>query len=161
MADEYATSMDVDIELVREVNADVVEGLRRLVPQLSTRAKPVDADVVGNLLACNSNMVLLARLAGQVVGTLTLVMFPLPSGLRARIEDVVVDEAARSRGVGASLTEEAIRLARTAGARTIDLTSRPTREAANRLYQRHGFRSRNSTVFRLDLSDPPEAAASG
>ena len=80
---------------------------------------------------------------------MTLVMFPIPTGLRAWIEDVVVDGAARGRGVGAALTREAVRLARADGARTVDLTSRPSREAANRLYERLGFQLRDSKVYRL------------
>jgi len=76
--------------------------------------------------------------------------FPIPTGLRAWIEDVVVDDAARGQGVGAELTREAARLARAAGARTVDLTSRPSREAANRLYERLGFRPRDTKVYRLD-----------
>lgn len=83
------------------------------------------------------------------MGTLTLVIFPIPTGLRAWIEDVVADEAARGRGVGAALTREAVRLARAAGARTVDLTSRPSRAEANRLYERLGFQVRDSKVYRL------------
>jgi ribosomal protein S18 acetylase RimI-like enzyme len=79
---------------------------------------------------------------------LTLVVFPIPSGMRARIEDVVVDTAARGKGVGAALTQEAVGLARELGARTVDLTSRPAREAANRLYERMGFSRRDSRVYR-------------
>jgi ribosomal protein S18 acetylase RimI-like enzyme len=83
------------------------------------------------------------------------VTFPIPTGLRASIEDVVVDEAARGRSVGAALTREAARLARAAGVRTVDLTSRPSRTAANRLYERMGFRVRDSNVYRLvELSAP-------
>jgi ribosomal protein S18 acetylase RimI-like enzyme len=80
---------------------------------------------------------------------LTLVTFPIPTGLRAWIEDVVVDGEARGRGAGAALTTEAVRIARAAGARTVDLTSRPSRAAANRLYERLGFQVRDSKVFRL------------
>ena len=83
------------------------------------------------------------------MGTLTLVMLLIPTGRRAWIEDVVVDEAARGRGVGAALTREAVRLARAEGAQTVDLTSRPSRAAANRLYERLGFRVRDSKVDRL------------
>jgi ribosomal protein S18 acetylase RimI-like enzyme len=90
----------------------------------------------------------MARVDGEIMGALTLVMFPIPTGTRAWIEDVVVDEAARGRGVGAALTQEAVRLAREQGARTVDLTSRPSRGAANRLYQRLGFEIRDSQVFR-------------
>ncbi len=83
---------------------------------------------------------------------LTLAVFRIPTGLRAWIEDVVVDEAARGRGVGAELTSAAIRLAGERGARTVDLTSRPSREAANRLYQRLGFVQRETNVYRFEGS---------
>lgn len=76
---------------------------------------------------------------------------PLASGVRARIEDVVVDGAARGRGVGAALTERALEPARESGARTIDLTSRPERAAANRSYERAGFRRRETAVYRIEL----------
>lgn len=95
------------------------------------------------------NRQLIARLGGDIVGALTLVLFPIPTGTRAWIEDVVVDEAARGQGVGAALTQEAIRLARAEGARTVDLTSRPSRAAANRLYERLGFQLRDSKVYRF------------
>ena len=82
---------------------------------------------------------------------ISLALFLLASGLRAWIEDVVVDESARGRGIGAALNRRAIEIARQAGARTVDLTSRPDREAANRLYARLGFNQRNTNVYRLDL----------
>jgi ribosomal protein S18 acetylase RimI-like enzyme len=81
---------------------------------------------------------------------LTLALFPLPTGARAWIEDVVVDRDARGRGVGALLTREALRLAQESGARTVDLTSRPSREAANRLYAKLGFQLRETNVYRYD-----------
>lgn len=100
----------------------------------------------------SANTVLIARdSADEIVGAMILVLFPLASGLRAWIEDVVVDEAARGRGIGAALNRYAIEIARQAGARTVDLTSRPDREAANRLYARLGFNQRNTNVYRLDL----------
>jgi ribosomal protein S18 acetylase RimI-like enzyme len=86
---------------------------------------------------------------GSVVGSLTLVLFRIPTGVRAWIEDVVVDESARGRGAGEALTREAMRMATEAGARTVDLTSRPTREAANRLYERIGFEERETRVYRI------------
>ena len=86
--------------------------------------------------------------AGRIVGTLTLVVFRIPTGLRAWIEDVVVDESARGQGTGEALTREALRIAADLGARTVDLTSRPTREAANRLYRRLGFELRDTNVWR-------------
>ncbi len=95
--------------------------------------------------------VLVARLDGAVVGTLTLVTFRIPTGVRAWIEDVVVDGAARGHGVGEQLNRYAIEVARGKGAATVDLTSRPSREAANRLYQRLGFKPRDTNVYRYDV----------
>ncbi len=88
---------------------------------------------------------------GPILGSLTLALFRIPTGLRAWIEDVVVDEAARGKGVGAALNEAALDHARAVGARTVDLTSRPSREAANRLYQRLGFVERDTNVYRFEL----------
>ena len=88
---------------------------------------------------------------GPIVGMLTLALFRIPTGARAWIEDVVTDQSARGRGVGMALTEEAVRRAGAAGARTVDLTSRASREAANRLYRRAGFRPRDTNVWRFEL----------
>ncbi|MFJ8039913.1 GNAT family N-acetyltransferase [Kitasatospora sp. NPDC096147] len=140
--------MSVQVGIAREADGELVAAFARLLPQLSSSAVPLDREAVARLLACSANTVLLARLEGRIVGTLTLVLLPLPSGQRARIEDVVVDGAARGHGVGAALTAEAVRLAEAAGARTVDLTSRPSREAANRLYERAGFEVRGSVVYR-------------
>ncbi|MEV0228133.1 GNAT family N-acetyltransferase [Nonomuraea sp. NPDC050786] len=143
--------MSVEIEIVREASNDVVAALGQLLPQLSTTAKALDREAVGRLLTFEANTVLVARVQGRIVGTLTLVIFPLPSGLRARVEDVVVDKAARGQGIAAALTDEALALARKSGVRTVDLTSRPSREAANRLYERAGFQRRESIVYRFTL----------
>jgi ribosomal protein S18 acetylase RimI-like enzyme len=141
--------MGVETEVVREASDEVVVAFGRLLPQLSGSAVPPDRGTLGRLVAHEANTVLVARVRGEIVGTLTLVMFPVLSGLRARIEDVVVDAGARGHGVGAALTGEALRRAEGAGARTVDLTSRPSREAANRLYERLGFRARESRVYRF------------
>jgi ribosomal protein S18 acetylase RimI-like enzyme len=131
--------MDVEVVVVREATTEIVEAMDRL-PQLSTTATPLDAAALERLVSSEATSVLVARVGGTIVGTLTLVMFRVPTGLRARIEDVVVDESARGRGVGAALTQKALRLAQRDGARTVDLTSRPSRVAAIRLYERLGFR---------------------
>jgi ribosomal protein S18 acetylase RimI-like enzyme len=142
--------MAVEIEVLRDrdVTDDVVKAFERLLPQLSRSAPALDANGLRALAAWPGNRMLIARLDGEIVGTLTLVTFPIPTGLRAWIEDVVVDSAARGHGVGAALTREAVRLAEADGARTVDLTSRPSREAANRLYERLGFQLRDSKVYR-------------
>jgi ribosomal protein S18 acetylase RimI-like enzyme len=145
--------MSVDVEVVQDVSDELVKAFGRLMPQLSRSAKPLDAEAIRVLVTWQGNRLLVARVDGQIVGALTLVMLQIPTGLRAWIEDVVVDEEARGQGVGAALTQAAVRLAQAAGARTVDLTSRPSREAANRLYERLGFQLRDSKVYRLSTVD--------
>lgn len=145
--------MSVEIEVLRDVAEADVPAINRLLAQLSRSAPRLDADAVRQIATWDGNRLLVAREAGQIIGMLTLVTFPIPTGLRAWIEDVVVDESARGHGVGAALSREAVRLARAAGAWTIDLTSRPSREPANRLYQRLGFRLRDTNVYRLAAAD--------
>ena len=127
---------------------EVADALTRLLPQLSRSAHPPTPEELRRFVGHEATTLLVARVDGVLVGTLTLVMFPLITGVRARVEDVVVDDSARNRGVGRALTEEALRLATAANARTVDLTSRPDREAANRLYRGLGFQPRESFVYR-------------
>jgi ribosomal protein S18 acetylase RimI-like enzyme len=143
----------VETEVVHAASPEVVEAFGRLLPQLSSSAEPLDHEAVERVVRCEANTVLVARTDGRIVGTLTLVMFPIPSGMRARVEDVVVDGEARGRGIAALLTRHALRLAQEAGARTVDLTSRPDRAAANRLYERLGFQPRRSTVYRFAVGE--------
>jgi ribosomal protein S18 acetylase RimI-like enzyme len=149
----------VDVEVLSEVTDEVVEAFRRLVPQLSRSAPPLDRASVERVVSCPANTVFIARgksadgAENQIIGTLTLAVFPIPTGMRAWIEDVVTDEAARGQGAGTALTEEAIRVARGLGARTVDLTSRPSRVAAGRLYERLGFGQRETRLYRLTIED--------
>ncbi len=143
--------MDIRVEIAREADQELVDAFGRLLPQLSSTAKPLDREALARMTASDANTLLVARTPDAIVGTLTLVLVPLPAGLRARVEDVVVDSAARGRGIAGLLIEEALRIAREAGARTVDLTSRPDRAAANRLYERLGFEARQSTVYRFPM----------
>ena len=143
--------MDVDVEVLNEITDEVVEAFSRLLPQLSTTAKQLDSAKLSAIVASPASTVLLARLDKQIVGTLTLVTFTIPTGGRAWIEDVVVDEAARGRQVATTLIDEAIRIARQFGARTVDLSSRPSRESAGRLYERVGFQQRDTRMYRYKL----------
>ena len=128
---------------------ELVAAIARLVGQLSASALRPSAAALEAIVASPASRLLLARgRDGRVVGMLTIVLFPIPTGIRAWIEDVVVDEDARGQGVGALLTQAALDLAVAHGARTVDLTSRPDREAANRLYARLGFEQRQTNVYR-------------
>jgi ribosomal protein S18 acetylase RimI-like enzyme len=136
----------MDVSVVTNPSQELHRALARLVPQLSPgRSAPSEADVAE--IVERARLLLARDDEGTIVGTLTLVLYRIPTGLRARIEDVVVDEAGRGQGVGEALTREAMRLAAEAGVRSVELTSHPTREAANRLYRRLGFEQRDTNVY--------------
>jgi ribosomal protein S18 acetylase RimI-like enzyme len=141
--------MSIQVEVIADITDEDLAAVNRLIPQLSRSAPPLSADALKQIVSWDGNYLVIARDGDRVVGMLTLVTFPIPTGLRAWIEDVVVDEAARGQGVGAALTQEAVRRSRAVGARTVDLTSRPTRQAANRLYERLGFELRETNTYRF------------
>ena len=146
--------MAVTVSEQTELTPDLREAFDRLVPQLSSSNPPPTDDELRHIIASPASILLVARDdadGGRVLGSLTLVVFPIPTGIRAWIEDVVVDEAARGRGVGEALNRAALDRARAEGAKTVDLTSRPSREAANRLYQRLGFVPRETNIYRFTL----------
>lgn len=141
----------MEIIEITEYSPEVIDVLRKLLPQLSQSAALPSSELTRQIIESDSSHLLFAREGNTVLGMLTLVIFPIPSGIRAWIEDVVVDEADRGRGVGEALNRYALELAREKGARTVDLTSRSSREAANRLYQRIGFRPRETNIYRIEI----------
>lgn len=146
---------DVSISEVHEVDLELISAFGRLIPQLSSSSPPPDADQLAAIVGSEACHVLVARDdSGAIVGSLTLVVFSIPTGVRAIVEDVVVDgPAVRGRGLrtGEWLTRAALDLARSLGAKTVDLTSRPSRQEANLLYQRLGFELRETNVYRYTL----------
>jgi ribosomal protein S18 acetylase RimI-like enzyme len=144
--------MAVRVEEVKAVDDGLVDAFARLTPQLSRSNPPPTREELDEIVRSEASHLLRARDDdGTILGSLTLVLFRIPTGVRAWIEDVVVDEAARGKGVGEQLNREALRIAKDAGAVSVDLTSRPSREAANRLYQRIGFKQRETNVYRYEL----------
>jgi ribosomal protein S18 acetylase RimI-like enzyme len=141
----------VEVEVLETVTDEVVEAFGRLLPQLSSSPPQLDTAAIAAIANSDADTILLARSGGKIIGTLTLIMFRTPTGARAWIEDVVVDEAAGRQGAGTALVEEALRRARAAGVRTVDLTSRPSREAAGRLYEKTGFVQRDSRLYRYSF----------
>ncbi len=143
------------IEECESVSDELVEAMAALIPQLSSSSPPPTAGELDEIVGSDATHLLIARdgdgpgLGGQIVGSMTLAVFRIPTGVRAWVEDVVVDGGARGQGVGESLNLAALEVAQRRGARTVDLTSRPTREAANRLYQRIGFVQRETNVYRF------------
>ncbi len=142
--------MSAVIEVVSEASDEVREALQRLLPQLSSSPPPT-AEQLHELVTNPDSVLFVARLDGVIVGSLTLVQYRIPTGLKAWIEDVVVDQTARGHGIGELLNQAALDEAQRRGHKGVSLTSRPSREAANRLYQRLGFTLRQTNVYRYDF----------
>lgn len=161
----------IRVRVAQEVTDELLSAIGRLMPQLSSTAQAPSARDLREIVTSHATALLVARdepedggtshadadvPSGPVVGMLTLVSFRIPTGVRAWVEDVVVDVPARGGGVGEALVQAAVELAAARGAHTVDLTSRPSREAANRLYQRMGFELRQTNVYRFKW--PSDAA---
>ena len=140
----------VPVEIAAQASEELLAACHRLIPQLSSSAAPITVDELAEIVNGESTIMFVARVDNQIVGLLTLAVFRIPTAVRAWIEDVVVDSSARGHGVGEVLNNAAIAEAKRRGAKTVDLTSRPSREAANRLYQRIGFVARDTNVYRFD-----------
>jgi len=134
----------VEVKLVTAVDDDLVAAFARLMPLLNDTARPPSRDELAEIV--ENGQLFVAR-DPEIIGVLTLNIYRVPTGLSARIDDVIVATEARGRGVGEALTRAAIDHARAAGARAVNLTSHPRREAANRLYQRVGFERRDTNVY--------------
>jgi ribosomal protein S18 acetylase RimI-like enzyme len=142
----------VRVEAALTADPELLHAMARLVPQLSSTAPPPTAYELEGIIESPATTLFIARGEDdQIIGALTLAVFRTPTGVRAWIEDVVVESAARGGGIGSALVHEAVALARRAEARTVDLTSRPHRADANRLYQRLGFEQRDTNVYRMTL----------
>ena len=151
----------MSVELIEQSSPELVAAMERLIPQLSRSAKPLTAQQTQALVDQDSVYLFVFRTdkpviaadgneveAGTLRGMLSLATFAIPTGVRAGVEDVVVDAGTRGMGAGQQLVEAAVAHAQKIGARTVDLTSRPSREAANRLYRRCGFELRETNVYR-------------
>jgi ribosomal protein S18 acetylase RimI-like enzyme len=145
----------VRVDAAAAATDELLAACHRLVPQLSSSSAPLTMAQLREIVDSPATVVFVARdgaaLGGTILGVLTLAVFRIPTGVRAWIEDVVVDGGARGRGVGEALNRAALDEARRRGAKTVDLTSRPSREEANRLYRRIGFAPRDTNVYRFEL----------
>ena len=139
----------MQIELASRVTDELLDALTRLIPQLKISSSRLTRDDVAALVSSDSVTLLTARAdaSAPIVGMLTLIVYRVPTGIRARIEDVVVDESVRGRGVAVELVQRALEIARVKGADGVALTSNPWREAANKLYQKVGFKKWETNVY--------------
>ena len=148
--------VSISVRAATEVDDGLVEAFSRLIPQLSASSPPPTAAELLSIIDNPNSVLFIAELDGDddvrsVVGSLTLAFYRIPTGLKAWIEDVVVDESARGLGVGEALNVAAIDESRQRGAKNVSLTSRSSREAANRLYQRLGFEPYETNLYRFGL----------
>ncbi len=142
----------ISVRVADSVDAGLVAAVTALLPQLSRSAPPPTHEQLARIVADPATTLFVAEDDGTIVGSLTLAAFEIPTGRRAWIEDVVTDTAARGKGVASALVNAALAHAAGLGARTVDLTSRPDREDANRLYVKLGFEQRATNVYRHTLS---------
>lgn len=135
---------------------ELTEAFERLIPHLSRSNPPPARAAVAELLASPVTSQFVARDDdGRIVGVSTLIVFRIPTALRAWIEDVVADPDAAGQGIGRALTEAMLDRARELGCATVDLTSRPSRETANHIYRAVGFQERETNIYRFDLTSSP------
>jgi ribosomal protein S18 acetylase RimI-like enzyme len=140
---------------IKEINRfsqRVYDAVLRLLPQLDTGLELPSKKHFKGILNSERTHFFVAELDNKnIVGMLTLAIYDIPTGKKFWIEDVVVDESQRGRGLGRELILFAIEFARASGAHTIDLTSRSSRIAANQLYQDTGFVIRETNLYRYFL----------
>jgi ribosomal protein S18 acetylase RimI-like enzyme len=138
----------MQIDIVTQADAEIYDAFQRLVPQLTNNNPPPSLDELTALVRDPSSTLMVARSdAGKIIGALTLAVYRVPTGIRSIIEDVIVDNSARGQGIGEALMARAIEVAREKGASNISLTCNPMRESANRLYQRMGFKKRETNAY--------------
>lgn len=142
----------VSIRPVTEVTESLTDAYRVLIPQLSSSSNPPTGEALQRIIESDSAQILIAENEnGEILGTMTIIIFQIPTGIRAWIEDVVVDSSVRGKGIGKKLNLAALELAKQAGAKTVDLTSRPARQEANQLYRSIGFVERETNVYRFSF----------
>ncbi len=140
----------MEIEIAARADEELYQAFQRLIPQLTQNNPPPSLEELTLLIKEPASTLLIARdESEQIVGALSLVVYRVPSGVRAAIEDVIVDLSARGRGIGDALMTRAIDIAREKGANAVALTSNPTRMAANALYQKLGFQKRATNAYQL------------
>lgn len=138
----------IRIEVATEATAALAEALSGMLPQLTSRARPIREEDLRSVIACDTTTLLIARVGmSRVVGTLTLLVYPTLTEIGARIETVVVDESVRRQGVARGLMDAALRVAAEKGAEIVQLTSSPARVAANHLYTTFGFKLLKTNAY--------------
>lgn len=143
--------MEIQIKRITIIDEAACDAFEKLLPQLTGRDDAPSAEQLEMIIADEMTHLFVATENDVILGTLTLVLYRIPTNLKGMIEDVIVDEAARGKGVATRLMNHAISVARKNGVAKLELTSNPTRIAANNMYQQLGFEKRNTNFYRMDL----------
>lgn len=141
----------MQIEILSDVDNKIITAFNRLMQQLSSNYKPIAKEYLIDIINSSNIIIFVAKENETIIGSLSLVFYNIPTGMKAWVEDVVIDQSVRGKGVGKALIEQAIFYAKQSGASKLDLTSSPERVAANKLYQKLNFEKRETNVYRLML----------
>jgi ribosomal protein S18 acetylase RimI-like enzyme len=143
----------INISELTEASSSVLQSINELLPQLSSSAQVISMDRLSELVESDNTIIFLGTDDnGQILGMLSLIVMKIPTGNKAWIEDVVVDQSARGKGMGKALMNHALEKAKELAVKSVDLTSRPSREKANMLYQSLGYQIRETNVYRHKIS---------
>lgn len=144
---------EIYIEEVTHFSPEVADAVRNLAQQLDENFQPLTDDDLKFMISSSNTHLYIARLKkkNKIIGMITLVVYRIPYKMKAQLEDIVVDKTMRGKGVGTVLVQFAIDKAKEFGAKSLNLTSNPKREAANKLYENLGFKKRDTNVYRLSL----------
>ena len=143
----------INISELTEASSSVLQSINELLPQLSSSAQVISMDRLSELVESDNTIIFLGTDDNdQILGMLSLIVMKIPTGNKAWIEDVVVDQTARGKGMGKALMNHALERAKKLAVKSVDLTSRPSREKANMLYQSLGYQIRETNVYRHKIS---------
>lgn len=145
------TINNIDIVRLEVVTDDIVEAFGKLIPQLVNDRPAPTKEQLESVVSSDNSLVFIARQAGRIIGTFSMVVYRIPTGIKASVEDVVADSSVRGKGVGEAMLRYAAKYAANMGVSKLDLTSKPSRIAANSLYRKIGFELRETNVYRLEI----------
>jgi ribosomal protein S18 acetylase RimI-like enzyme len=142
---------NLKIEVVKQFDPSLLQAVASLLPQLTSSGRMMTADELRAMIASPLTTLFIAKDEDKIVGMISMNVVQMPTGLRSYLEDLVIDSAYRQRGAATALLQAAIDLARSSGARTLNMTSRSSRKGTIRLYERLGFRRRDTNAFRYSF----------
>ena len=134
---------------IKTYSAEYHEAMQRFLDQLTTSPMVLTESMFQELLKSENSHLFFIMKDEQIAGMLTVGIYHSPTGGKAWIEDVVVDETFRGQGLSKLLVAHAIEFVKSKQIPSLMLTSNPKRIAANKLYQAMGFERKETNVYRM------------